>query len=445
MKKCLTCNKEFNDDSLFCPECGEMLVSNDTCPQCHKEVKPEDKYCRYCGRKIERIRICSECGKEVDNDTNFCPKCGSKISDDGYIRNSKSYAKQSSVAKEQKPLSHTVNYFFLAIFGFLAVIIVVGMFGDIFTTTSRGLGVGLTLSVGIKYFFGTGSDALKQILSAYTYKEYYTFTMSKFVLENIFYFGGLLGLFTSLVFMVINFVKVGGQKESIKHGPIYGLIISVIPYLFIVAFHNFVSEDYSGVNASISFGWGTIMVFVGVLLLLCSLIAYDILNSQKDGKQIGSAVLHSLIPMVMVVVVIFCSSAVACQDMTASAGTTQTLTVGPSYYPSQMLQLFSSGSLDTLPNSAIVAITGYFILLLAALLMISSIYLTLRKKNISSLVIFSASYIAFIVGSILAVNGPHEDALYWKIGGGSIAMYVLGAAIIAGMVGSLILDRKQEA
>ncbi len=119
MKKCLTCNKEFNDDSLFCPECGEMLVSNDTCPQCHKEVKPEDKYCRYCGRKIERIRICSECGKEVDNDTNFCPKCGSKISDDGYIRNSKSYAKQNGVAKEKKQLSHTVNNFFLIIFRLL--------------------------------------------------------------------------------------------------------------------------------------------------------------------------------------------------------------------------------------------------------------------------------------------------------------------------------------
>lgn len=445
MKKCLTCNKEFNDDSLFCPECGEMLVSNDTCPQCHKEVKPEDKYCRYCGRKIERIRICSECGKEVDNDTNFCPKCGSKISDDGYIRNSKSYSKQTGATKEQKPLSQMVNYAFITIFGILAVIILVGMFGDILTTNSRGMGIGLSINVGIKYFFGSGAESLKQILDVYKYKEYYTFTMSKFVLENIFYFGGLLGLFTSLVFMVINFVKVGGQKENIKHGPIYGLVISVVPYLFIMAFHNFASESYSGIEASLSFGWGTIMVLVGALLLLCSLIVYDILNSQRDSKHIGSAILHGLVPMVMVIVVIFCTSAVACMDMSTSAGATTTLTVGPTYYPSQMLQLFSSGSLDALPNSAIVAITGYFILLLAALLMISSIYLTLRKKNISSLVIFSVSYIAFIIGSILAVNGPHEDASYWKIGGGSIAMYVLGAAIIAGMVGALVLDRRKEA
>ena len=54
MKKCLVCNKEFDDDSLFCPECGTRLVSNDTCPKCGKEIQIHDgeNICPFCESQI---------------------------------------------------------------------------------------------------------------------------------------------------------------------------------------------------------------------------------------------------------------------------------------------------------------------------------------------------------------------------------------------------------
>ena len=138
MKKCLVCNKEFDDDSLFCPECGTRLVSNDTCPKCGKEVKPGEKYCRHCGKKIERIRMCQDCGIEVDDETLYCPKCGSKIPDDGFILNSsKSHLKNNKVneAREQKPVNKVVTYIFVSLFATISLLFIIGMFGDVLKAT----------------------------------------------------------------------------------------------------------------------------------------------------------------------------------------------------------------------------------------------------------------------------------------------------------------------
>lgn len=439
MKKCLKCNKDFDDDSLFCPECGEMLVSNDTCPNCHKEVKLGDKFCRHCGRKIERIRVCSECGKEVDDETVFCPKCGSKIPDDGFIRNSKSISRQSSSA-EQKSLSSHVTYIFTAIFGILAVLLIVGMFGNILKANT----LGFSSEQSIKYFFGDGAKALESIKESYKYNEYYTFIVIEFVLDNIFYFGGLVGLITSIVFMVINLVRACSLKEEIKHAPLYGMAISVLPYLFIIAYQNFATANYISIPISVTFGWGTTMLVVAVLCLLFFILAHSFLSSNKNTKGVIASIIRGLTPIAIASIVIFGMSLVLSYS-NSSEGVTESYQINAAYYPRSVLMSFSSEAIDSLPSSGITAIIGYFMLLFSSLLMISSLYLIGRKSNVASLIFFGLSYVIFIVASILCYSGAKEIAKNMTMGPSAIATYILGVVVIAGLIGNLVLSKKQRA
>lgn len=59
MKYCNKCQKEYEDDARFCPECGstleiEKLVEDKIkrCPICHKEYSKEAMFCSECGKKL---------------------------------------------------------------------------------------------------------------------------------------------------------------------------------------------------------------------------------------------------------------------------------------------------------------------------------------------------------------------------------------------------------
>ncbi|MBO4855950.1 MAG: zinc ribbon domain-containing protein [Bacilli bacterium] len=439
MKKCLNCNQEFLDDSLFCPECGEQLVSNDTCPTCHGNVKPEDKFCRYCGRKIERIRVCSECGKLVDNETNFCPKCGNKISNDGFITNKPSKGNKK-VEKDGTIIPNkTLSYIFVTIFSVLAILFIVGMFGDVMTSSGNIYGLKLSGSQSIRLFFGEGAENLKNIQTSYKYQEYYSFSLFEFVLMNIFYFGGLLGLIASAVFMIMNFVKVFTKNESIKRGPVVGLVISVIPYLFGVSFQNSVYAKASTGYLSVSFGWGTIILVVAVLCTLCALTVYDVFAHKNNSKNIFLPILSGLASIIMTCMVLFGHGFIV-----AITGSGETDTYNCAYYVRNVLSQFSSDAIDKVPNGFAPGLVGYGLILLSGLFMISSTYLLCLKKSISSLSFFGVAFVMFIVGSALATVAFKEQNSAAIVGGGAIAVYILGVFAIAGMIGYIILKKKEQ-
>lgn len=52
MKICNNCNSEVNDDSIFCPNCGNKFIIKE-CPSCGKELKDNDKFCSSCGTEYK--------------------------------------------------------------------------------------------------------------------------------------------------------------------------------------------------------------------------------------------------------------------------------------------------------------------------------------------------------------------------------------------------------
>ena len=56
------------------------------CTGCQKEYENQTKFCCECGGKVEEkievaptVYTCSQCGKEYDGNTKFCSECGGKV------------------------------------------------------------------------------------------------------------------------------------------------------------------------------------------------------------------------------------------------------------------------------------------------------------------------------------------------------------------------------
>lgn len=440
MKKCLVCNKEFDDDSLFCPECGTRLVSNDTCPKCGKEVKPGEKYCRHCGKKIERIRMCQDCGIEVDDETLYCPKCGSKIPDDGFILNSsKSHSKNNkdNEVKEQKPANKIVTYIFVSLFATISLLFIIGMFGDFLK--ADGL-FGGTKNIG--YFYGEGASNLSSTYNQYTYKEHFAFSVIEFVISNIAYFGGLVGLTISLIFMIKNLIKSAFLKEEINRKPIIGLVVSVLPYLLVISAQNFVSASGGGTTEKMTYGWGTTILVVGVLLMLCTLLAHNIVMSKKSVKQIIVTSLKGITPIFAAIIVMFGMS-----HIIGGNESSLSVSINSAYNVRDFLVSFSSGSIPTLPSEFYTAISGYILILVSGIMFVVSTCLIGNEKQRASIVVLSASLVIYIVGSILSVSSVETilGMLKAHVGGSCIATYILGVLAIAAIIASLVLNKNKEA
>lgn len=448
MKKCLKCNKEFLDDSLYCPECGELLISDDSCPSCHKEVKPDDKYCRYCGTKINRIHVCSQCGKQLEGDESFCSKCGTKLEGPGFILNKKRRSKGENNDGNIKENS-IVNYILYGVVSIVAILLVIGMFGDIVTASSSGF----KTSQSISYFFGEGARNLETIKSAYQYPEYYNFVFSIFIIENILYFVGLVGLISSIGYACFAIYKSFKEKTRMKSSPIIFMTISVLPYVAIVGINYLISLKGMGglASASSAFGWGPTLLIVGSMIGLASIGCIDVYENRNDIRKIISSVAINAAGILSAVILI-CGLAHAVCVSTKYSTSNATLEVSGFYLLSNIIQPFSEGSIEELPEGFSILLTGYVLSFVAIISLVSQVFFAYRQRKISSLIFGFLSLILCIVSSSLQVMGENRIIMASAtqrtyLGSGPICSFILSGFIIIFIIISLVLGgtkRKEE-
>ena len=191
MKVCKKCSKSFPDEAVFCTECGEKLVEECKCPRCGANVEPEDKFCSQCGYNLKQGNKCTKCGAELKPGTKFCPSCGEQLEKNQVIETK---SKPKSKATNGNKLHPVINYVLLGMFFLIAVLSIVGFFGDIALQKAFGLSEPVT----IRYFFGEGAKDLEKIALLYEADEFYNFSLISLVLHSIVYFGGIVGLFTTI-------------------------------------------------------------------------------------------------------------------------------------------------------------------------------------------------------------------------------------------------------
>ncbi len=90
---CTGCQKEYENQTKFCSECGgkvEEKIEIPTevkyiCSGCQREYEAQTKFCSECGGKVTEkiaaptVYACCQCQKEYDETTKFCSDCGGKV------------------------------------------------------------------------------------------------------------------------------------------------------------------------------------------------------------------------------------------------------------------------------------------------------------------------------------------------------------------------------
>lgn len=100
--RCSYCNKELNDGTLFCGNCGHKVEaeSKQKCPNCGSAIGENESFCGECGFEIPDFAeedncsdksVCPSCGNIVKSNAAFCGKCGFPLDDgDGFSAEKKS-------------------------------------------------------------------------------------------------------------------------------------------------------------------------------------------------------------------------------------------------------------------------------------------------------------------------------------------------------------------
>lgn len=84
--KCSNCNTEVNENSKFCPSCGQQLTSNTQitkdrvanvkCDKCGEVFDKTNKFCPHCG---DLYNPCPSCGADNPEDAKKCIECGEQM------------------------------------------------------------------------------------------------------------------------------------------------------------------------------------------------------------------------------------------------------------------------------------------------------------------------------------------------------------------------------
>lgn len=370
---------------------------------------------------------CPKCNKEIEDDTYFCPHCGTKIH------------RKIDTSSDNKV---AFNFAFIIAFSLLALFIFVGMFGEIIRIsgeTKNGEFASYS-DLPIKYFYGYSYKALQHSKG---YIEY-PFRLVVFIIENIIYFGGLLSLMTSIVFMAINFFKVARDNKEMKLFPIYGLLISALPYLFLVSIESFrfVATDRIVFRY---YGWGPILIIVGCLGAAVALLTFNILKSNKTKTDMFNVVLKEIVPILLVSMVVFClwgdTVGILLRPVAPKVNsyTYNPMDIAYTYYKN-----YSSAEM---PKNANNALAGLIMVSISALLFISSLFSIYKKKTLITTLIVSVALAVFVVGTIYSCIAykNHGSLTRYQIGGPAIAAYVLGGLAIVALITSLVMQRKLKA
>ena len=246
MKKCNKCGKRFDDDSLFCSQCGEKLVEINECPKCGSQVSPKDAFCSHCGFDLKNKKL-----KE------------------------KKEPKSSKTEKANK-----ANFDLKKIKDYLPSILMFSSLGLMFLSIAflflpfmrDGFVPGNNYSV-VGWLVTVSRSKIENLVDSNRFA-----LISKFFLVIVTYAGTLVTLVTFFVISLIKVIKANKNKEYLNINKF--LFISFAVYVsFAVFFMRFVLNASASYIESIN-GW---IIFVPSLMII-SLIALDVLAKLTHSK-----------------------------------------------------------------------------------------------------------------------------------------------------------------
>ena len=423
MKKCLKCGQSYPDNTNFCPECGEKLVEEIVCPKCGAPIAEDDKFCKACGAKLSQ---------EVE-----------KIKEEVAVP-----AEEKVVDHEEnkRKANRVINIIVSAFMLFAATFLIIGVFGNMLTVTSNLLGTESNSSIGLTYFFRDYPNTLRQLFDAYPYKEYFSYSLSMFILESVLYYFGIIACLIFTVFGMIKNIQSITRKQEPHTKLMFAAGASMLPIVLLLLAR--IKTESSYINVEL--GWGASLIVSGLVFTLIGVSILRVGKSIINKDNVASTVISTGSALVLFVLLLNAFNPLITVKQTVGSQTIKLSSSGIMAAESALMR-FSSSTSAVLNNGAFVNGLISFVFAIAGLVMLFLAYRTALKGNkVSPIVFAGVTFVALIISASLSVaaytslNGDNQNLSY-SFAGGVVSGIVLLNFVIASLIVSASLRKNKEA
>lgn len=274
------------------------------CKNCGNECQNNDAFCSKCGAKLEHEKKyrCPHCGQVNVGQIEYCPNCGNKLfySNKKYAVEVTEEVKKQKTSKERLPLSKSVfDIAAIVLLSIACVLSLVAVFGNIYTVR-----VGeLSTSFGFGDWFKSEN-----------WKFDNSYSQAIFIIGFVLMIFALLGVFSLTALGVYKIYKT--KKFSLIY-PSLGISLVGL-YLMFNFYANSGKVSVGEATASASYGWGAILLFVSIAVLIISIIASNI-NLVKSNKKLLPSAICRLATFVcfFVLLILICMPSVYMQQISS--------------------------------------------------------------------------------------------------------------------------------
>lgn len=428
MKYCDKCNKTFDDDVKFCPECGNKLLSKDVCPECGAPVDASAKFCPSCGHKLVREKVCPQCGAHLEGDAKFCSKCGAKIDEGGFIK-SEAKVENKNVVEPVTNVTNVnkiLNLSFIFTSFIVLILLIVGSFGDVACAKDA---MGRTLnSETIDYMFG---GAFRNISSSNSNGM----IIAETIIEYVFYYLGLIGMFTFLGFSVFKNIKsaIAGANKKPDFKFFALAITSYVPYMCLIYMRYNLKMSIGNTFIRTQPGWGVGMLFGAMIAGLSLMFLYELFVAIFERKNIASTLLRGFVTIALPIIAVTALASVA-----SANGYTYGVFYNGTMCSNGAINYYTSGTGSNLKGGA--AIVSYVFGMVSWGFLFVSTYLAVAfKKGVFAIPLMIISGGLTLASGILSASF-FQDMFSKQYGGVTLSGFGAGPSAVVTLVFVILMS-----
>ena len=470
MKKCPKCGLTFDDNTNFCPACGEKLVKEEPkCPSCGTPYEEGDKFCKNCGAKLGAQEAPKEEPKPVEQPKEE-PKVEEKPKEEPAVvpapvvkeESKPEPVKEEAKVEEPKPEEKQsskgqmiVNMIIAGVCLLAALFLFIGIFGPVFSAKMTYGGSYQRTSYGFKYFFKDGPDNLRSIRDANMPRSsYYNYCLSQFALECVFFFGGMAGcLACTIVGVVKNIMALTKKQEPNIDILITAGTLRLLSVLYLYAkYANDVNA--AGYYVNTSFGWGGGLIITALAFLLAASAAKNIFGaiSKKDG--IPGAIVRAVASLVIFILIFNVFSPLT-KIVGSNGYYTERISTNGYSFAETVLSAYSQSSSGTLQTGIFVpGIMSLYFAFAGMLVMLAAFKKSLDEKSKTAPIVNTALALFFLILSAgLSLSATYAYAEYAGLSSGYVINFASGpvagivltfVVVLPALIVSNILGKKKE-
>lgn len=426
MKKCLKCGTTFADDVNFCPNCGEKLVEVNVCPKCGETVSIGDKFCKKCGAKLTKDEVVKTPVEEKPVE--------------------KEVAVDSAEKKEKT--KRIMNVIVAAICLFAVAFISIGVFGNLFSI--RYDFDSLNKNIGFEYFVKSYPETLGQLSSSIGDSGYYRYLVIMFVIESIFYYGGIIASVILSIFAIIRNIKAIINKSEPNTKLAFAAGASMLPIILFLGAR--MSIEYKSF-LSTSLAWGANMVITGLVFIFIAISTKKIAKAFIEKENIASAFISTAASFLLLIFIFNAFYPIVTVKQVSDIGTATVTTSGIYFAETVMSKYASTGTAlsDVEIGSLITGVLSFVFSIMGIAMIYLAYQNSLKDKKISSIIYVGVTYLLVILAGGLSVAAArlylndNVNNYNYGLAGGPICALVFLQFALAGLIVSLALTKKKKA